>query len=375
MRPEASKRTPSRSSSARCSESEPGVDARTHAALRVHDAVPRDARAVRQRGHRVADQARVRRQTREARDLPVARDAPARDAPHHGVDASVECRRRSAGPRDEHRPRASYPRGVRRTGMILQPTCRSGARSPGRTALRPARRGPAVPRRGRPLPPVLLRAARRRAASAPASADCASSRAACATCAAARCCASRRTLPGDVARLRERLGARLVLEADIRFAYRYLIDLGIKSGVAIEGDPEALPNGVLCFRNPELAPASRAAVAALPVARSRDDARRERECSRGAWSGRASRKCIWSRPTPWRARTRIATRRGCCARWSSRIAALDPDVLIGWNVVDFDLRVLAARCAALGLAAELGRAAGCDRLPGGSRLHAPVARA
>jgi len=37
---------------------------------------------------------------------------------------------------------------------------------------------------------------------------------------------------------------------------------------------------------------------------------------------------------------------------------LDPDVLVGWNVVDFDLRVLAARCEALGLPAELGRVPG-----------------
>jgi DNA polymerase-2 len=42
----------------------------------------------------------------------------------------------------------------------------------------------------------------------------------------------------------------------------------------------------------------------------------------------------------------------------TRFVALDPDVLLGWNVVDFDLRVLAARCAALGVASELGRAAG-----------------
>ena len=43
--------------------------------------------------------------------------------------------------------------------------------------------------------------------------------------------------PGGVARLRERLGSDVVLEADLRFPYRVLIDLGIRSGLAVEGEP------------------------------------------------------------------------------------------------------------------------------------------
>ncbi len=37
------------------------------------------------------------------------------------------------------------------------------------------------------------------------------------------------------------------------------------------------------------------------------------------------------------------------------IRALDPDVLLGWNVVDFDLRALQTRCEVLGLPFALGR--------------------
>ncbi|MEN8160963.1 MAG: DNA polymerase II, partial [Myxococcota bacterium] len=46
----------------------------------------------------------------------------------------------------------------------------------------------------------------------------------------------------------------------------------------------------------------------------------------------------------------------------ARIRALDPDLLLGWNVVDFDLRVLLARCEACGIPAHLGRAAEAPRL-------------
>jgi DNA polymerase II len=38
-----------------------------------------------------------------------------------------------------------------------------------------------------------------------------------------------------------------------------------------------------------------------------------------------------------------------------RIVDLDPDVITGWNVVDFDIRVLARRFAALGLPFDIGR--------------------
>ncbi len=38
-----------------------------------------------------------------------------------------------------------------------------------------------------------------------------------------------------------------------------------------------------------------------------------------------------------------------------RIVAIDPDVITGWNVVDFDLRVLARRFAALGVTFDIGR--------------------
>jgi len=37
------------------------------------------------------------------------------------------------------------------------------------------------------------------------------------------------------------------------------------------------------------------------------------------------------------------------------LTELDPDVLTGWNVVDFDLRVLARRWRELGVRAPLGR--------------------
>src|SRR5262249_43827465 len=76
--------------------------------------------------------------------------------------------------------------------------------------------------------------------------------------------------PRDVAALRDRLAQAGVAthEADIRFAYRYLIDRGLRAGVAIEGEAGSRPGapGLLVYRNPSLTPvASRPALRILSL--------------------------------------------------------------------------------------------------------------
>jgi DNA polymerase-2 len=164
-------------------------------------------------------------------------------------------------------------------------------------------------------------------------------------------------VPAAVARLRERLGSAFALEADVRFAYRFLVDRGIRSGVAIEGEPVALPGGVLRFANPVLAPAeARPRLCALSI-----DLETTRDASRilaAALVGEgvdevhlvADRVVPGAQVHPDEAQLLQALVR--------RIVVLDPDVIVGWNVVDFDLRVLAERCRALGVADDLGRVPG-----------------
>ena len=63
--------------------------------------------------------------------------------------------------------------------------------------------------------------------------------------------------PAAVPHIRERLLERgcEVLEGDIRFVYRYLIDRGIRGGIRIDGPHQPLEGGLLYFRNPEIHPA------------------------------------------------------------------------------------------------------------------------
>ncbi len=167
------------------------------------------------------------------------------------------------------------------------------------------------------------------------------------------------TLPGDLQPLRERLESRGVetFEADVRFAYRFLMDRGLRGGVAISGDAREIRRGLLRFRDPDLAPAEvRVDLRTLSL-----DLETSRDASRifslALVTPEHEDVYLVSERTVAGARS-FPDERSLLAAAQERIAELDPDVLTGWNVVDFDLRVFERRCRELGLSFGLGRIPG-----------------
>ena len=166
--------------------------------------------------------------------------------------------------------------------------------------------------------------------------------------------------PAAIPRLREKLEAAgaVALEADIRFPYRFLIDRGLRAAVAITGEPEpSSDGGLLVFRNPELVPGSarpELRVLSLDLETTPDAGRVLSAALVGSGADEvhllATREVSGAISHPDEA----ALLRSIAAR----IRALDPDVITGWNVVDFDFAVLVARASALGVAFEIGRAPG-----------------
>ena len=71
----------------------------------------------------------------------------------------------------------------------------------------------------------------------------------------------------------------------------------------------------------------------------------------------------------------VPTERMALEAFLEHVAQVDPDVLIGWNVVGFDLRYLERRCAANGLRLTLGRGGRVARIrqPSG-RFRTAIAR-
>jgi DNA polymerase-2 len=172
-------------------------------------------------------------------------------------------------------------------------------------------------------------------------------------------------VPSDVPALRDKLHAAEVdtFEADVRFASRFLIERGIKGGCEIEGD-SILGAGGIVFDNPQLRPAD---VPITPRVLSFDietDAKAERLLAISLYGLGSDEVLIVdgsARPCPPRAE-RCATEAAALEAFARRVRSLDPDVLTGWNLIDFDLTVLERIAARVGYELQLGRDPGALRI-------------
>src|SRR6185295_10852593 len=143
-------------------------------------------------------------------------------------------------------------------------------------------------------------------------------------------------------------------EADLRFAYRYLIDRDLRAAIEITGPSEPTGGIAAVFRNPTLAPARFTPdlrVLSLDI----ETDRRARSLYAIALAGLGADRVLIVGPGPLRDAECFADERALLVRFFALLAELDPDVITGWNVVDFDLTVLRALCLKHGLPFRLGR--------------------
>jgi DNA polymerase-2 len=172
-------------------------------------------------------------------------------------------------------------------------------------------------------------------------------------------------VPGDVPGVRDRLHAAEIqtFEADVRFAIRYLIERGIKAGCAIDGEAVAGKSVTWVFDNPALEPAD---VGIEPRVLSFDIETdlNQRLLAISVYAPGLDEVLIVDdrgRAMPEHA-TRCENERAALDAFCERIRAADPDVLTGWNIVDFDLAALARIAARVRHPFDLGRDGGPMRL-------------
>lgn len=183
--------------------------------------------------------------------------------------------------------------------------------------------------------------------------------------------------PSDAPPLRDRIhrAGFPTYEADVRFAMRYLIDRGIRSSLAIQGTWRAGQGVDRIYDDPEISPADwapRLSVLSLDI---ETDPKAERVLS-AALFGCGAAEVLMVRPEDDDGAAvaaagaiagvaLFATEADLLQGLARRVRELDPDVLTGWNVVDFDLRVLVAASERWGGLLELGRGPGTVRLRSG----------
>jgi DNA polymerase-2 len=173
-------------------------------------------------------------------------------------------------------------------------------------------------------------------------------------------------LPHDALPLRDRLTAAGIecFEADVRLPYRYLIDHGIRSATMIRGTSRPAEGIGSVFDNPVLGPAEWSPALTVLSLDIETDPSARRLLSVGlAGCGAAEVLLLTSAgqscpPGAVACRTEAELLRMLVRR----VRELDPDVLTGWNVVDFDLELLSRIAGRTGVALELGRGPGVLRI-------------
>ena len=169
-------------------------------------------------------------------------------------------------------------------------------------------------------------------------------------------------LPADASAAAERLHAVGIntFEADVRFAVRYLIERDIKGNCVIRGTPRPGDGVDLVFTDPEVAPDPAPGDLGRPRVLSFDietDPSRDALLAISLYGLGADEVLIVDpagRPPPERSCC-FATEAKVLQAFCARVAELDPDVLTGWNVVDFDLTMLARVAQRLRQPLRLGR--------------------
>jgi len=171
--------------------------------------------------------------------------------------------------------------------------------------------------------------------------------------------------PGDVPPVRDRLHASGIdtYEADVRFAVRYLIERGIKAGCTIDGAPTAGKSVTWVFDNPALGPAD---VNIEPRVLSFDIETdpKGRLLAVSLYAPGLDEVLIVddaNRGMPEKS-TRCESEFAALTMFCDRVRAVDPDVLTGWNIVDFDLAALTRIASRVQHPFDLGRDAGPIRL-------------
>ena len=172
-------------------------------------------------------------------------------------------------------------------------------------------------------------------------------------------------LPGDVPPLRARLAAAGVesFEADVRFAYRYLIDHRIRGAFAVDGPFERRPGVGRVYRNPRIEPADfvpRLRVLSFDIETSLDGRFLYSIASAGhggdrVWVVRAGTDGLLAGLPEGTMGALVPSERACVEGFLGHLRAADPDVLTGWNIGDFDVPVLQRIARRTHLRLALGR--------------------
>lgn len=166
-----------------------------------------------------------------------------------------------------------------------------------------------------------------------------------------------------------RLGVR-TYEADVDTVDSYLMDRGIHGSMTISGSSQPGRHVDLVFLDPTLSAAvwqPELSVLSMDIETGRDGSIFAISCHlTEPWHETPAQEVLYcdmegfgdiarsEEGSPFTAR-RFESERDLLTAFFARVCELDPDIITGWNVIDFDWQRLCERAAALGVGCRIGR--------------------
>ncbi len=167
-------------------------------------------------------------------------------------------------------------------------------------------------------------------------------------------------LPADVQKLRKIFADADVTcyEADIKFQYRFLMDHDLKGGIVIDGHYETSERVDRVYKEPDITAAhdytpTNLRVLSFDIESGKDKDDDVLYCI-GLVCG-DTKKVFINTPEPVQGSISCASEEETIERFFAEIITLDPDVITGWNVIDFDLNYLQTKSKRYKIPYCLGR--------------------
>jgi len=164
-------------------------------------------------------------------------------------------------------------------------------------------------------------------------------------------------IPRDVPSLRKELEEKKVecYEADIRFVYRFLIDHNIKGTMDIEGNYKKGTHVNRIFQEPKLKPAEyEPKLKVLSVDIETDMNAQEIYCISMVYDHH--KKALLVSETEVDNAETFETEKEMLEKFKEVIIGIDPDIITGWNLIDFDLLKIKERFDKYKIEFSIGRA-------------------
>ncbi len=164
-------------------------------------------------------------------------------------------------------------------------------------------------------------------------------------------------VPSDVVTVRKNFEDAGIpcFEADIRFPNRFLIDKGIKSAMDIDGDYEVGETVDRVYVEPDLVPVKFVPKIKLLSIDIETNSTTTKILSISMVQDDYKKVFIVSKKKKLKQAIVFSSEKKLLEAFIEKVRDLDPDVITGWNVIDFDLMIIKERCKKKRIPFVLGR--------------------